>query len=135
MTLCFSARSVQSIMGAILNLKPLKLLKFVPISAGCLRSMLQSFTPVFSDFRPILLLKLQLCRTSECHAVPLFARGRMGTIIPHKRKSGSIGYHAQLLIKRKGAIVHRESRTFDREQAAAAWLGKRETELAKPGRP
>lgn len=57
----------------------------------------------------------------------------MGTIIPRKRKSGSTGYHAQLLIKRKGAIVHRESRTFDRKQAAAAWLEKRESELAKPG--
>src|SRR6202011_5632441 len=57
----------------------------------------------------------------------------MGTIIPRKRKSGTTGYHAQLLIKRKGAIVHRESRTFDRRQAAAAWLEKRETELVKPG--
>lgn len=57
----------------------------------------------------------------------------MGTIIPRKRKSGSTGYHAQVLIKRRGAIVHRESRTFDRKQAAAAWLERRETELAKPG--
>jgi hypothetical protein len=55
----------------------------------------------------------------------------MGTIIPRKRKSGTTGYHAQLLIKRKGKIVHRESWTFDRKQAAAAWLEKRETELAK----
>ena len=57
----------------------------------------------------------------------------MGTIIPRKRKSGSTGYHAQVLIKRRGAIIHRESRTFDRKQAAAAWLERRETELAKPG--
>ena len=57
----------------------------------------------------------------------------MGTIIPRKRKSGSTGYHAQVLIKRRGTIVHRESRTFDRKQAAAAWLERRETELAKPG--
>jgi hypothetical protein len=56
----------------------------------------------------------------------------MGTIIPRKRRSGTTGYHAQLLIMRKGTIVHRESRTFDRKQAAA-WLEKRETELAKPG--
>ena len=48
----------------------------------------------------------------------------MGTIIPRKRKSGSTGYHAQVLIKRGGAIVHRESRTFDRKQAAAAWLDR-----------
>src|ERR1700730_4176039 len=57
----------------------------------------------------------------------------MGTIVPRKRKSGSTGYHAQVLIKRRGAIVHRESRTFDRKQAAAAWLERREIELAKPG--
>jgi hypothetical protein len=47
--------------------------------------------------------------------------------------SGSTGNHAQLLIKRKRAIVHRESRTLDRKQAAAASLERRETELAKPG--
>jgi integrase len=65
------------------------------------------------------------------HDLPL--EGQMGTIIQRKRKSGSTGYHAQLFIKRRGAIVHRESRTFDRKQAAAAWLEKRENELAKPG--
>jgi integrase len=61
------------------------------------------------------------------------AKDKMGTIIARNRKGGSTGYHAQLLIKRKGAIVHRETRTFDRKQAAAAWLERRETELAKPG--
>jgi hypothetical protein len=57
----------------------------------------------------------------------------MGSIIPRKRKDGSTGYHAQVTIKRSGTIVHRETRTFDRRQAASAWLEKRETELAKPG--
>ena len=57
----------------------------------------------------------------------------MGSIISRKRKDGSIGYHAQVTIKRSGTIVHRETRTFDRRQAASAWLEKRETELAKPG--
>jgi integrase len=57
----------------------------------------------------------------------------MGTIIPRKRKDGTTAHLAQLLIKRAGAIVHRESRTFDRKQAAAAWLEKREKELIKPG--
>jgi integrase len=57
----------------------------------------------------------------------------MGTVIPRKRSDGSTGYQAQLLIKRGGKIVHREGRTFDRKQAAAAWLEKREKELAKPG--
>ena len=57
----------------------------------------------------------------------------MGTVIPRKRSDGSTGYQAQLLIKRAGKIVHRENRTFDRRQAASAWLKKREKELAKPG--
>ena len=57
----------------------------------------------------------------------------MGTVVPRKRNDGSTGYQAQLLIKRAGRIVHRESRTFDRRQAASAWLEKREKELAKPG--
>jgi len=83
--------------------------------------MLYLFTPVFSDSRPFPCLD------------PIWPEDEMGTMIPRKRKSGSTGYHAQLLIKRKGAIVHRESRTFDRKQAAAAWLERRETELAKPG--
>ncbi len=57
----------------------------------------------------------------------------MGTVVLRKRSDGSTGYQAQLLIKRAGKIVHRESRTFDRRQAASAWLEKREKELAKPG--
>ncbi|WP_395451108.1 tyrosine-type recombinase/integrase [Aminobacter sp. UC22_36] len=57
----------------------------------------------------------------------------MGTINERKRKDGTSAYLAQIVIKRDGKIVHRDNRTFDRRQAAAAWLEKRETELAKPG--
>ncbi|MDH6229585.1 integrase [Mesorhizobium soli] len=57
----------------------------------------------------------------------------MGAITPRKRKDGSVGYLAQLVIKRDGKIAHRENKTFDRSQAAAAWLEKREKELSKPG--
>jgi integrase len=57
----------------------------------------------------------------------------MGTIVSRKRKDGTLGHTAQILIKRKGQIVHREAKTFDRKQAARAWLSRRETELAKPG--
>jgi integrase len=57
----------------------------------------------------------------------------MGTIIGRTRKDGTIAYLAQILIKRKGKIVHRESETFDRKQAAKAWLARRETELSEPG--
>jgi hypothetical protein len=57
----------------------------------------------------------------------------MGTIIGRRRKDGTTGYIAQIVIKRKGRTVHREAQTFDRKQAANAWLNRRETELAQPG--
>ncbi|SFH64518.1 tyrosine-type recombinase/integrase [Bradyrhizobium sp. Gha] len=57
----------------------------------------------------------------------------MGTIIARKRKDGSTAHLAQVLIKKAGLIVRREARTFDRRQAAAAWLERREKELAAPG--
>lgn len=57
----------------------------------------------------------------------------MGTIVSRKRKDGSTGHTAQIVIKQKGKIVHREARTFDRRQAAAIWLDKREAELKAPG--
>ncbi|MDR7220378.1 tyrosine-type recombinase/integrase [Aminobacter aminovorans] len=57
----------------------------------------------------------------------------MGTINERKRKDGTSAYLAQIVIKRDGKIVHRDNRTFDRRQAASAWLEKRERELAKPG--
>ena len=57
----------------------------------------------------------------------------MGTIIGQTRKDGTAAYVAQILIKRKGQIAHRESQTFDRKQAAKAWLARRETELAQLG--
>lgn len=57
----------------------------------------------------------------------------MGTILPRQRKDGSTGYTVNIRIKKGGVIVHRESETFDREQAAKAWMKRRETELAQPG--
>jgi len=57
----------------------------------------------------------------------------MGTIVERPRKNGSIAYFAQILVMRDSKIVHRESRTFDRRPPAAAWIKKREAELAKPG--
>lgn len=57
----------------------------------------------------------------------------MGTIAVRKSKSGKRAYQAQVLIKRDGKIVHREAQTFERRQAASAWLEKRETELSRPG--
>ncbi len=56
----------------------------------------------------------------------------MGTIVARPRKDGSVAYMAQIILMRHGAIAHRESKTFDRRPAAAAWIKKREAELAKP---
>jgi integrase len=57
----------------------------------------------------------------------------MGTIVARKRKDGSTGYTAAIRLKRNGAIVHRETQTFDRKQAAAAWIKTREGQLSQPG--
>ena len=54
----------------------------------------------------------------------------MGTIIGRTRKDGSKAFVAQIVIKKAGSIVHREAETFDRKQAANAWIVKRE---AAPG--
>ncbi len=57
----------------------------------------------------------------------------MGTIIGRTRKDGSKAFLAQITIKQRGVIVHRESETFDRKPAANAWIVKREAELKRPG--
>jgi hypothetical protein len=57
----------------------------------------------------------------------------MGTIIGRTRKDGSKAFTAQIVIKKHGKIVHREAETFDRKQAANAWIVKREAELKAPG--
>ena len=57
----------------------------------------------------------------------------MSTITARKRKDGTIGYTAQIRIKRDGKVIHQESETFNRKPMALAWAGKREAELALPG--
>jgi integrase len=57
----------------------------------------------------------------------------MGTIVQRKRGDGTTGYMAQVRVKQKGKIVHAETKTFDRKQAASAWIARRETELREPG--
>jgi integrase len=57
----------------------------------------------------------------------------MGTIIGRTRKDGSKAFVAQIVIKKGGAIAHREAQTFERKQAANAWIVKREAELKQPG--
>lgn len=58
--------------------------------------------------------------------------GIVGTIVERKRKDGSTGYHAQVVVK-QGGVTHRETKTFDRRGAATAWISKRERELSAPG--
>lgn len=53
----------------------------------------------------------------------------MGTISSRRRKDGSIGYTAQIRLKRKGAVIHNEVETFDRKALATEWLRRREAEL------
>lgn len=57
----------------------------------------------------------------------------MGSIMSRQRGDGTIGHTAVIRIKKGGRIVHRETETFDRKQAAQAWLKKREAALAEPG--
>lgn len=57
----------------------------------------------------------------------------MATIIPRKRGNGTIGFQAQILISREGRKPHRETRTFDSEQAAKIWAKRREKALKLPG--
>jgi integrase len=57
----------------------------------------------------------------------------MGTIVGRTRNDDSKAYTAQIVIKKGGKILHREAKTFDRRQAANAWMVKREAELRTPG--
>lgn len=58
----------------------------------------------------------------------------MGTITTRKRKDGSAAYTAQIRIMQKGVTVYQESQTFDCKVTAQAWIKKRESDLAEPGR-
>jgi integrase len=50
-----------------------------------------------------------------------------------RRRDGTMGYTAQIRIKKGGKVIRTEVQTFDRKLAASAWIKKRETELAQPG--
>ena len=54
--------------------------------------------------------------------------------MPRTRRDGTVGYTAQIRIRRVGgAVAHSETKTFDRKGAAQTWLRKREKELDDPG--
>lgn len=53
----------------------------------------------------------------------------MATITARTRTDGAKSYRAAIRLKRKGKIVYRESRTFDRKALAKDWASRRELEL------
>lgn len=57
----------------------------------------------------------------------------MASITARKRKDGTVGYTAQIRLKRDGAVVYQQSATFDRRALASVWVEKREAELQQPG--
>jgi integrase len=122
-----TTQSVQSIMGAMQNRRALATLENlgpVEVSATFGMSRSSGFSRGLVTFPGS---EYDFGVPAGRHVVP------MGTIIPRKRKDGTTGYTAQIVIKRGGKIVHRESQTFDRKQAATTWLGRREGELKSEG--
>lgn len=79
------------------------------------------------SFSGVSTAKVLQCKTSDGDVGP------MGTIIERRRKNGTIGYTAQIVKKKGGKVIWNETGTFDRRQAANAWLARREAELAVPG--
>jgi hypothetical protein len=67
------------------------------------------------------------------HFPPCSTEETAGTITARKRKDSTVGFTAQIRLKKDGVVAYSEARTFDRRPAAAAWLTKREKELAEPG--
>ena len=53
----------------------------------------------------------------------------VATITVRARADGTKSYRAAIRIKRKGKVVYRESRTFDRKAFAKDWAARRELEL------
>ncbi|MGZ5050527.1 MAG: hypothetical protein ACXWAS_05645, partial [Methylobacter sp.] len=53
----------------------------------------------------------------------------MASILKRTRADGSVVFKAQIVIKKGGAIVHRESKTFDKMKLAKDWGMRREVEL------
>lgn len=57
----------------------------------------------------------------------------MGSITERQRKDGSTAFLAQIIVKRRGVIVHRENETFGTRRKAQAWIARREEALSEPG--
>ena len=57
----------------------------------------------------------------------------MATVSARKRKDGSVAYTAQIRIRRNGAIIYQESKTFDQRKAAERWAARRESHIDEAG--
>lgn len=57
----------------------------------------------------------------------------MATISQRKRADGSVSYTAQIRIRRNGAIVYQESKTFDQKKPAERWAKQRELYIESVG--
>ncbi len=57
----------------------------------------------------------------------------MATITARKTKSGEARYRVTIRIKKDGAIVHQEVKTFGSKAVAKEWAKRRESELELPG--
>ena len=53
----------------------------------------------------------------------------MATITKRMKVEGSIVYRAEIVIKKDGVIIHRESKTFDKTKLANDWSIRRKVEL------
>jgi integrase len=53
----------------------------------------------------------------------------MATITKRPRANGTVVYRAEIVIKKSGVIVHRDSKTFDKAKLARDWAARREIEL------
>lgn len=50
-----------------------------------------------------------------------------------RRNDGTFGWRVEICIRRKGKVIFREYRTFDKRQQANDWAIRREAELKAPG--
>lgn len=57
----------------------------------------------------------------------------MATIKARRQANGTTCYTAIVRIRRRGVILHRESRTFTHRSAALTWAKHREVALENPG--
>ena len=53
----------------------------------------------------------------------------MATIRKKTRADGTFAYKAEIVIKKDGVVVHRESKTFNKQKLARDWALRREVEL------